>query len=150
MLRIRDFLNNYRCTSHENGEMVSERSTSFKSSMSETCPVILNALPANSNPPAPSCVDSHAKLNPCPTVWYVFVLTKVQGKGTLALPKNLPRLLITSWQRKDVWKTLFQNKSGGTINPVYLPQTTPEQYKESVNKKTLSITNLAQYFYPAT
>ena len=91
-----------------------------------------------------------SKLNPCPTVWYVFVLTKVQGKGTLALPKNLPRLLITSWQRKDVWKTLFQNKSGGTINPVYLPQTTPEQYKESVNQKTLSITNLAQYFYPAT
>jgi len=34
-----------------------------------------------------------SKLNPCPTVWYVLVLTKVQGKGTLAVPKkNLPRL----------------------------------------------------------
>ena len=34
---------------------------------------------------------------------------------------------------------------------MYLPQTTPEQYKERVDqKKTLSITNLAQYFYPAT
>ena len=87
----------------------------------------------------------------CPTVCYVLVLTKGQGKETRALQeKILPRLLTTIWQRKDVWKTLFQNKSGGTINPVYLPQTTPEQYKESVNQKTLSITNLAQYFYPAT
>ena len=60
--------------------------------------------------------------------------------------KILPRLWTTIWQRKDVWNTLFQNKSWGTINPVYLPQTTPEQYKESVNQKTLSITNLAQYF----
>ena len=34
---------------------------------------------------------------------------------------NHARLLITSWQRKDVWKTLLQNKSSGTINPAYLP-----------------------------
>ena len=75
-----------------------------------------------------------------PSVCYVLVLTKEQGKETRALQeKILPRLLTTIWQRKDVWKTLFQNKSGGTINPVYLPQTTPEQYKESVNQKTLSI-----------
>jgi len=60
--------------------------------------------------------------------------------------KILPRLWTTIWQRKAVWKTLFQNKSGGTINPVYLPQTTPEQNKEGVNKNTLSISNLAQYF----
>ena len=58
-----------------------------------------------------------------------------QGKGKWALPKNLPRLLTTIWQRKDVWKTLFQNKSSGTINPVYLPQTTPEQNKEGVNQQ---------------
>ena len=36
--------------------------------------------------------------------------------------KILPRLWTTIWQRKAVWKTLFQNKSSGTINPVYLPQ----------------------------
>ena len=66
---------------------------------------------------------------------YFYVLTKEQGKGTLALPKNLPRLLITSWQRKDVWKTLSQNKSSGTINPVYLPHKTPEQHKECVNQQ---------------
>ena len=93
-----------------------------------------------------SSYGNPCKLNPCPSVCYLHVLTKEQGKGKLALPKNLPRLLKTIWQRKAVWKTLFQNKSGGTINPVYLPQTTPEQNKEGVNKNTLSISNLAQYF----
>ena len=76
---------------------------------------------SNSKPPAPSCVNEPSKLDPCPSVCYLHVLTKAQGKGTCALPKNLRRLLITSWQRKDVWKTLFQNKSSGTINPAYLP-----------------------------
>ena len=109
--------------------------TFFNSSMSVAAPMTLNAFPANLKPPAPSCVNEPSKLNPCPTVWYVLALTKVQGKGTLALPKNLPRLLITSWQRKAVWKTLFQNKPSGTINPVYLPQTTFEQYKECVNQQ---------------
>jgi len=77
-----------------------------------------------------------SKLNPCRNVWYLYVLTKEQGKETWALPiKNLRRLLTTIWQRKAVWKTLFQNKSSGTINPVYLPQTTPEQYEECVNQQ---------------
>ena len=53
----------------------------------------------------------------------------------IGLMTSLRRLLITSWQRKDVWKTLLQNKSSGTINLVYLPQTTPEQYKERVDQK---------------
>jgi len=76
----------------------------------------------------------------------VHVLTKEQGKETWALPKNLPRLLTTIWQRKDVWKTLFQNKSSGTINPVYLPQTTPEQYKERVNQKNTVYHNSCPIF----
>ena len=78
------------------------------------------------------------------------MLTKAQGKGTWALPKNLPRLLITSWQRKDVWKTLSQNKSSGTINPVYLPLELLSNTKKVSINETLSITTLAQYFYPAT
>ena len=88
--------------------------------------------------------------------------TLVQLCGTcLCLPQNkakenghsqkiLRRLLITSWQRKDVWKTLFQNKSGGTINPVHLPRKLLNNTKNVSINKTLSITNLAQYFYPAT
>ena len=98
-----------------------EASTFFNSSISVAAPMTLNAFPANLKPPAPSCVNEPSKLDPCPSVCYLHVLTKAQGKGTCALPKNLRRLLITSWQRKDVWKTLFQNKSSGTINPAYLP-----------------------------
>ena len=83
---------------------------------------------------------------------YFYVLTKEQGKGTLALPKNLPRLLITSWQRKDVWKTLSQNKSSGTINPVYLPLELLNKTKNVSINKTLSITthNSCLRFFPAT
>ena len=82
-----------------------------------------NAFPANSKPLVSSCANEPSKLDPCPTACYVLVLTKKQGKGTLALQeKILPRLLKTIWQRKDVWKTLFQNKSSGTISPVYLPR----------------------------
>ena len=96
---------------------------------------IWKAFPVNSKPPAPSCANEPSKHNPCPTVCYVLVLTKVQGKGTLALPKNLQRLLITSWQRKDIWKTLFQNKHSGTINPCVSTPKTPEQHKECVNQQ---------------
>ena len=77
---------------------------------------------------------------------YLYVLTKAQGKGTCALPKNLRRLLTTIWQRKDVWKTLFQNKSSGTINPVYLPRKLLNNTKNVSINKILSITNFAQYF----
>ena len=112
---------------------------------------IWNAFPANLKPPAPSCVNGPPKLNPCPTVWYVLVLTKVQGKETRALQeKILPRLLTTSWQRKAVRKTLLQNKSSGTINPVYLPQTTPEQNKECVNQQNTVSHNSCSILYPAT
>ena len=64
--------------------------------------------------------------------------------------KILPRLLKTIWQRKDVWKTLLQNKSSGTINPAYLPLELWNNTKNVSINKTLSITTLAQYFYPAT
>ena len=109
-----------------------------------------NAFPANSKPRVSSCVSEPCKLNPCPSVCYLHVLTKEQGKGKWALPKNLPRLLITSWQRKDVWKTLFQNKSSGTINPVYLPHKTPEQHKECVNQQNTVYFKSCPILYPAT
>ena len=55
-------------------------STSFKSSMSETCPVTLNALPANSKPPAPSCVDSHANSTPVQACATCMCLPKRKAK----------------------------------------------------------------------
>ena len=68
----------------------------------------------------------------------------------IGLITSLRRLLITSWQRKDVWKTLLQNKSSGTINPAYLPLELWNNTKNVSINKILSITTLAQYFYPAT
>ena len=78
-----------------------------------------------------------SKLNPLSKcVVLVLCLPKNKAKETWALPiKNLRRLLTTIWQRKAVWKTLFQNKSSGTINPVYLPRQAPEQYEECVNQQ---------------
>ena len=108
--------------------------------------MILNALPANSNPAAPSCANSHANSTLVQVYATCMRLPKNKAKKHGHCQKKKPRLLTTIWQRKDVWKTLFQNKSSGTINPVHLPQTTPEQNKEGVNKNTLSISNLAQYF----
>ena len=78
------------------------------------------------------------------------MITKEQGKGKWALPKNLRRLLTTIWQRKAVWKTLFQNKSSGTINPVYLPHKTPKQHKECVNQQNTVYFNSCTILYPAT
>ena len=90
-------------------------------------------------------METHANstLSKCMLLACAYQSAKENGHCQI---KILPRLWTTIWQRKAVWKTLFQNKSGGTINPVYLPQTTPEQNKEGVNKNTLSISNLAQYF----
>ena len=60
--------------------------TFFNSSMSVAAPMTLNAFPAKLKPPAPSCVNEPSKLNPCPIVCYVLVLTKEQGKGKWGLP----------------------------------------------------------------
>ena len=51
--------------------------------------------------------------------------------------KILPRLWTTIWQRKDVWKTLFQNKSSGTINPAYLPLELLNNTKNASIKNTV-------------
>ena len=92
-----------------------------------------------------------SKLNPCPTVCYVLVLTKVQGKGTLALQeKILPRLLKTIWQRKAVWKTLFQKKILRNYQPCVSTPKTPEQHKECVNQHCLIYHDSCPILYPAT
>ena len=94
-----------------------------------------NAFPANSKPRVSSCVIEPCKLNPCPTVWYVLVLTKEQGKEAWALPKKIsPRLLTTIWQRKAVWKTSFQTNPQ-ELSALCIYPKTPEQHKECVNQQ---------------
>ena len=64
--------------------------------------------------------------NPCkldPVQVYATCMCLPKRKGKWALPKKiLPRHWTTIWQRGTLWKTLFQNKPSGTINPVYLPR----------------------------
>ena len=86
---------------------------------------------------------------PCPSVCYLHVLTKAKGKGTWALPEILPRLWTTIWQRGTVWKTPSQQ----TLRKYQPCASTRELLNNTKNvsiKTTLSITTLAQYFYPAT
>ena len=108
-----------------------------------------NAFPANSKPRMSSCVSEPCKLNPCPTVCYLHVLTKAKGKGTWALPEILPRLWTTIWQRGTVWKTPSQQ----TLRKYQPCASTRELLNNTKNvsiNKTLSITNFAHDFYHTT
>ena len=68
-------------------------------------------------------METHASSTPVQLCATCLCLPKSKAKENGHCQKNiLPRLWTTIWQRKAVWKTLFQNKSSGTINPVYLPQ----------------------------
>ena len=92
------------------------------------------------------------KLDPCPIVCYVLVLTKEQGKGKWALPKKkscqgFGRLFGTGRMfGTPFFKTNPEELSTLCIYPEKLLNTTKNV---SINK-TLSITNFAHDFYPAT
>ena len=108
------------------------------------------ALPANSKPPVPSCVNSHANSNTVRACATCMCLPKCKAKKHGHCQQILPRLLTTSWQRKAVWKTSFQTNpqelSTLCIYPIKLLNTTKNV---SINK-TLAISTLPQCFYPAT
>ena len=54
---------------------------------------------------------SHQNSTPVQLCATCLCLPKSKAKEYWHCQKILPRLLKTIWQRKDVWKTLFQNKS---------------------------------------
>ena len=78
-------------------------------------------------------METHANSTPVQVYATCMCLPKRKAKEHGHYQKILPRRLTTIWQRKAIWKTLFQNKSSGTINPVYLPR------KLLNNTKTVSI-----------
>ena len=93
--------------------------------------------------PAPSCVNEPSKLNPCRNVCYLYVLTKEQGKETWALPiKKLAKAFDDYLAKEGCLEDPFskkQNKSSGTINPVYLPRKLLNKTKKvSIKTRCLS------------
>ena len=97
-----------------------------------------------------SCVSEPCKLNPCPSVCYLHVLTKAQGKGTWAFPKKLAKALDNYLAKEGCLEDPFSKQTLRNYQPCVSTPRTPEQNKEGVNKNTLSITKFAHDLYPAT
>ena len=57
----------------------------------------------------------------------------------MGIDKNLAKALDNYLAKEGCLEDPFSKQILRTINPVYLPQTTPEQHKECINQKTLSI-----------
>ena len=148
--KSREHLNNYHCTSHENGEMVRAAPLSNRRCFAAQGQLETRSQQTRNHQrhPAPTAIQTQSmskrELRAC-----AYQRTR-QRKMGIAKKKILPRLLKTIWQRKAVWKTLFQNKPSGTINPVYLPRKLLNNTKNVSINKTLSLTTHAHDFYPAT
>ena len=87
------------------------------------------------------------KLNPCPIVCYVLVLTKEQGKGKWALPKkNLAKALDDYLAKEGCLEDPFSKQILRNYQPcVSTPELLNNTKNVSINK-TLSSSTLAQYF----
>ena len=77
-------------------------------------------------------------------------LPKSKAKEHVHCQNNIAKAFDNYLAQEDYLEDLFSNKPSGTINHVYLPQTTPEQYKECVNQKNTVYQNSCPRFYPAT
>ena len=63
----------------------------------------------------------------------------------MGIARNLAKALDDYLAKEGYLEDLFSNKRSGTINPVYLPQTTPEQYKECVNQNAVNHISCPQF-----
>ena len=85
------------------------------------------------------------QLDPCPSVCYLHVLTKEQGKGKWALPKkNIAKALDDYLAKGDCLEDIFSTNPQEVSTLCIYPRT-PEQPKNVPIKKRLSITTHAQY-----
>ena len=109
-----------------------------------------NAFPINSKPPAPSCAKSHQNSTPVQLCGRCLCLPKNKAKKHEHCQNKIAKAFDNYLAQEDYLEDLFSNKPSGTINPVYLPQTTPEQHKECVNQKNTVYLNSCPIFYPAT
>ena len=94
-----------------------------------------NAFPANSKPRMSSCVSEPCKLNPCPSVCYLHVLPKVQGKEAWALPINLAKAFDNYLAKEGCLEDPFAKQILRNYQPCVSTPKTPEHHKERVNQK---------------
>ena len=88
--------------------------------------------------------------NPCPTVWYVLVLAKVQGKEAWALPKKLAKAFEDYGKGRIFGRPFFKTNPQELSTLCIYPKQLLNKAKNVSINETLSITTLAQYFYPTT
>ena len=105
-----------------------------------------NAFPANSKPRMSSCVSEPCKLNPCPTVCYVLVLTKGQGKEAWALPKKRAKAVDDYLAKEGCLEDPFSKQILRNYQPCVSTPKTPEQHKECVNQQNTVYHNSCPIF----
>ena len=121
--------------------------TFFNSSMSVAAPMTLNGFPAKLKPPAPSCAKSHQNSTPVQLCATCLCLPKSKAKENgHCQKKNLAKALDDYLAKEGCLEHPFSKQILRNYQPCVSTPKTPEQHKEGVNKNTLSISNLAQYF----
>ena len=91
------------------------------------------------------------KLDPCPIVCYVLVLTKEQGKGKWALPKkNIAKAFEDYLAKEGCLEHPFSKQILRNYQPCVSTPKTPEQHKECVNQQNTVYFNSCPILYPAT
>ena len=83
----------------------------------------------------PSSYGNPCKLDPCPSVCYLHVLTKAKGKGTWALPINLAKAFDNYLAKEGCLEDPFSKQILRNYQPCVSTPKTPEQHKECVNQQ---------------
>ena len=99
------------------------------------CSVNLESIPSKLEATSAVLRQQPCKLNPCPIVCYVLVLTKGQGKETWALPKNLATALDNYLAKEGCLEDPFSKQILWNYQPCVSTPKTPEQHKECVNQQ---------------
>ena len=98
-----------------------------------------------------SSYGNPCKLNPCPIVCYVLVLTKEQGKGKWALPKkNLAKALDDYLAKEGCLEDPFSKQILRNYQPCVSTPKTLEQHKDCVNQQNTVYHKFCPILYPAT
>ena len=109
------------------------------------------AFPASSNPPAPSCVDSHANSTPVQVCATCMCLPKRKAEENGHCQKKCCQGFGQLFGKGRVFgRPVFKTNPLELSTLCIYPKQLLNKTKNASINKTLSLTTLAQYFYPAT